>query len=166
MGDPRKQHKKYAKPRKLFDKTRISEENDILQKYGLKNKREIWKADFKLENIRKQAKNLINNPAKQQEFLEKLRKQGFNVKSIDDVLGLNKEALLERRLQTVVVRKGVARTLKHARQLISHKHIAVSGKIVNIPSYHVPIELEKDIIIIRKTKNATPKQAVNVAINK
>lgn len=150
MGDPRKQHKNYASPLKLFSKARISEENELTKKYGLKNKREIWKAEFKINNIRKQAKALINNPSKQKDFLEKLKGQGFNVKTIDDVLGLTKEALLERRLQTIMARKGVAKTLKHARQLITHQHVEVSGKIVSIPSYLVPISLEKDIKIAGK----------------
>lgn len=153
MGDPRKQHKKYATPRKLFEKTRISDENELLRKYGLKNKREIWKGEFKIDNIRKQAKSLINDMEKQKEFLERLRRQGLNVKTIEDVLSLKKENLFERRLQTMLVRKGIARTFKHARQLIAHKHIAVSGRIINIPAYIVPVEFEKDIKLINKTKN-------------
>lgn len=157
MGDPRKQHKKYDRPRKLFDRTRISEENELLKKYGLKNKREIWKGKFKIDNIRRQAKGLMNNVEKQKEFLEKLRKQGLNVKNIDDVLSLKKEDLFERRLQTMIVRKGIARTFKHARQLIAHKHIAVSDRIINIPSYLVPIGLEKDITLMNKIKSMKEK---------
>jgi small subunit ribosomal protein S4 len=157
MGDPRKQHKKYARPRKLFEKTRMSEEDELLKKYGLKNKREIWKGEFKIENIRKQAKSLINSTEKQKEFLEKLRGQGLNVKTIDEVLSLKKENLFERRLQTMLVRKGLTRTFKHARQIIAHKHVAVAGRIINIPSYLVPVELEKDIRIISKAKNIKSK---------
>lgn len=157
MGDPRKQHKKYAKPRKLFDKTRITEENELLKNYGLKNKREIWRGEFKIDNIRRQAKGLMNNVEKQKEFLEKLRKQGLNVKNIDDVLSLKKEDLFERRLQTMIVRKGIARTFKHARQLIAHKHIAVSERIINIPSYLVPVGLEKGISLVNKTKSKKEK---------
>lgn len=159
MGDPRKQHKIYSRPRKLFDKARITEENALLSKYGLKNKKEVWKAEFKINKIRNQAKDIINEPAKQKEFLEKLQKQGFNVKTIDDVLGLTKEDIFARRLQTVVVKKGIARTSKHARQLITHRHVAVSGKIVNSPSYLVSLALEKDINFIGKTNNKINKES-------
>ncbi len=153
MGDPRRQHKKYARPMKLFDKTRISEENELKSKYGLKNKREIWQGEFKIGKIRRQAKGLINDQEKQKEFLEKLKKQGLNVKSIDDVLSLKKEDLFERRIQTMIVRKNMARTFRHARQLIAHKHVAIEGKIINIPSYLVPVELENAISIINRIKN-------------
>ncbi len=45
--------------------------------------------------------------------------------------------LLECRLDNVVYRMGIAPTRAAARQLVSHKHITVDGKIVNIPSYSV-----------------------------
>jgi small subunit ribosomal protein S4 len=160
MGDPRKQHKKYARPRKLFDKARITEENELLTKYGLKNKKEVWKAEFKINNIRSLAKEIIREPEKQKEFLDKLKKQGFDVKTIDDVLGLTKEDVFARRLQTVIIKKGIARTARHARQLIAHKHISVSGKIVNSPSYLVSLELEKDINLAGKINNKVKKEAI------
>lgn len=43
--------------------------------------------------------------------------------------------LIESRLDNVVYRLGIARTRNQARQLVSHKHITVNGKVVNIPSY-------------------------------
>lgn len=163
MGDPRKQHKKYARPRKSFEKNRIIAEDKLISKYGLKNKRELWKSEFKIDSIRRQAKSLIGYPEKQKEFLEKLRKQGFDVKRLDDVLSLKKEDLVERRLQTMLMKKGFARTTRHARQLIAHKHVAVSGKIINVPSYLVPVELEKDITIIQKTKSLNKNLEENKA---
>ena len=163
MGDPRKQHKKYARPKKSFEKSRIGAEDKLVAKYGLKNKKELWKSEFKVDNIRRQAKTLIGDTEKQKEFLEKLRKQGFDVKSLDDVLSLKKEDLVERRLQTMLMKKGLARTTRHARQLIAHKHVAVSGKIINVPSYLVPIALEKDIVIIQNTKKINKNLEVNKA---
>jgi small subunit ribosomal protein S4 len=56
---------------------------------------------------------------------------------IDDVLSLKIQTQLERRLQTQVYRKGLARSPKQARQLITHGHIAIAGRRVSIPSYRV-----------------------------
>jgi small subunit ribosomal protein S4 len=158
MGDPRRKHKKYVKPKKPFEKERIREENLLLKKYGLKNKRELWKAEFRIANIRRQAKVLLNKEqAKQDEFLNKLKLIGLKVKSVDDVLALNKESLLERRLQTIVFRKKLANSIKHARQLIVHKHVSIAGKVVNKPSFIVPVKLENKIKLMNKSKKETKK---------
>lgn len=143
----RKQHKKYQKPKKLFNKIQIEEEDSLLKNYGLKNKKELWKAEAKIEKIRKQAKKLLTAPQEQQQFLNKLATIGL-IKAnanIDDLLELKKEDILNRRLQTIVHKKGLATTAKQARQLIVHKKIMVSEKILNIPSYIVPIAMEKEI---------------------
>jgi small subunit ribosomal protein S4 len=145
--------KKYSRPRKLFDAERIKEEKLLLKKYGLKNKREIWKANSLVENFRRKAKNLIKEDiSKQEAFVKSLQKLGFNVKNIDDILSLEKEAVLERRLQTIVFRKKLANTPRHARQLIVHKKIMVNNKIVNIPSYIVPFDEEDKISLVKKEK--------------
>jgi len=154
----RKQHKKYSTPRKLFDKPRIDEENALLKKYGLKNKREIWKADYQVNKIRNQAKKLITAPqAQQKEFLERLMFKGL-VKTkaqIDDVLALTKEAILERRLQTIILQKKMAQTAKQARQLITHRHILVNNKTITVPSYFIDLEEESKI-----TKREAKKKKV------
>jgi len=143
-----RKHKRYSRPRKLYDKTRIEEENLLLKKYGLKNKKEIWKAKAAIDRIRKQAKSLITAGKDEQEKLfEKLRKIGFNIKNTADALALNKEDWLKRRLQSLVVEKKLARTPKEARQLIAHKHISIEGKRINIPSYIVPVDDEDKIEI-------------------
>ena len=51
--------------------------------------------------------------------------------------GENLMIMLERRLDNVVFRMGYARTRREARQIVGHKHIAVNGKVINIPSYRV-----------------------------
>ena len=50
------------------------------------------------------------------------------------ITGENMLALLERRLDNVVYRMGLAATRQQARQLVSHAHFSVNGKKVNIPS--------------------------------
>ncbi len=157
MGDPRRRHKKYREPKKRFELQRIKDEDALIKRYGLKNKKEIWKAEFKIGKIRKQAKSLINKPEGQIQLIKKLKLLGFKVNAIDDVLALTKEDLLERRLQTVLVGKRLARTPRDARQLIVHKHVAVNNNIINIPSFIMPITLEDKITLIRKIKNASKK---------
>ena len=51
--------------------------------------------------------------------------------------GENLMIMLERRLDNVIFRTGLARTRREARQVVGHKHVLVNGKTVNIPSYLV-----------------------------
>jgi len=159
----RKQHKRYSRPRKLFEKTRIKEENLLLKKYGLKNKKEIWKAEFYIHRIRKQAKELITAPqSKQEECLSRLIKIGLikpNSK-IDDVLALKKENILERRLQTLVLRKGLAKTARQARQLIVHRHTLLNDRIVTIPSQIISLGEENSIKLKEGRKHAKEKKEI------
>jgi small subunit ribosomal protein S4 len=148
-----KKHKQFRRPKQIFDTERINSENQVVNKYGLKNKREIWKAKAKLDKLRSQAKKLINSSQENQGvFLERLRKKGFNVKTTSEVLALTEEDILGRRLQTIIVKKNLANTLKEARQLITHKKIKVNENIVNIPSYEVSVEEEGNIKIMEKIK--------------
>ena len=152
---PRRKHKKYTKPKTPFDSLRIAEENNLIKKYGLKNKREIWRADSAVDKLRGQAKKLLTKSTEEQErFVDKLQNRGFKVSNIADVLSLNKEDYLKRRLQSIVVLKNLATTSKQARQFIAHKNIAIDGKIMNIPSYIVPVDEEDKITleIVKKIK--------------
>lgn len=154
----KRKHKIYSRPKRPFDKARIDEEVVIKKEFGLKNKREIWKAEAKIRTIRRSAKRLITSTKEEQEALfDRLKRIGLKVNSIADVLGLDKTDYLNRRLQTIVSVKGVAPTVKSARQLITHKRILVNGKVVDTPSYIVPVELEDKIEIKQKTKQ-TEKQ--------
>lgn len=149
----KRKHKQYSRPNKPFDKDRITEEAKIKEEFGLKNKKEIWRSEARIKDIRRRAINLIqSNPEEQKNFFEKLRKMGFKVDSISDVLSLDKKDYLRRRFQTIVVAKKIARTQKHARQLIVHKKILVDGKAINSPSYIVPIDLEDKISLRIKEK--------------
>lgn len=152
----RRKHKIYSKPKRSFDKERIKEEAEIKKEFGLKNKKEIWKAETKIKFIRERAKKLISaGPEEQQALFDKLKKMGLNVDSIADILALDKRDFLMRRLQTIVVNKRIATTLKSARQLITHKKILVDGHVIDSPSYIVPVKLEDKIT--KKTKKEPKK---------
>ncbi len=142
----KRKHKNYSRPKRPFDKARIDEEKEIVKKFGLKNKKEIWKAEAKINRFRERAKKNVSASEEDKKlFFSRLNKIGLNVNSIAEVLSLTKEDLLNRRLQTIVSRKGLAKTVKEARQMITHKKILVEGEAVNIPSYIVPVELEDKI---------------------
>jgi len=149
--------KKYNRPRQIYDSQRIQEENLLVQQYGLKNKKEIWKADAAIGRLRAQAKEMITASEEDRKHLfDKLNKIGFKVEKIADVLGLEKEDWLKRRLQTIVYKKGLAQSPKGARQKITHKHIMIDGNVVNTPSYIVKVE-EENKITERKKKVKKPK---------
>ncbi|VVB82902.1 30S ribosomal protein S4 [uncultured archaeon] len=142
----KRKHKTYSRPKRPFDKTRIEEEGRIKEEFGLKNKKEIWKADARIKEIRGKAKKLISAKESDKEaFFGRLKKVGFNVNSIGDVLSLDKRDYLRRRLQTVLVDKKMATTTKSARQLITHKKVLINGNSINAPSYIVPVEFENKI---------------------
>jgi len=156
-----RKRKKFELPKKLWDKPRILDENKLKLKYGLKNKKEIWKTDAKVKYFRNRAKILITaNPEEQQVFFDKLNKIGLGIKTIADVLSLDKEDLMKRRLVSVVCNNGLADTPKQARQMIVHKRVLVAGNVVNIPSYLVKVEEEKNIIIKKKIKKIKPVEDV------
>jgi len=142
----KRKHKQYSKPKRPFDKARIDEEAEIKKQFGLKNKKEIWRAESKIKVIREKAKKLISaNKDLQKVLFDNLKKIGLPVNSIADVLSLDKKDYLKRRLQTVLVDKKLATTAKKARQLIVHKKVLIDGKAINSPSYIVPVELENKI---------------------
>ena len=147
----KREHKSYSRPKKPFEKSRIEEEARIKKEYGLKNKKEIWKADAKIKSMREMAKRLISADENEQKLLfARLQKIGIKAGSIGEVLGLTKKDYLDRRLQTVVVKQGIATTVKGARQMIVHKKVLVEGKVVNSPSFIVPVSLENKITTVPK----------------
>lgn len=151
----RKEHKKYSKPKNPFNKERILEEDKIRKEFGLKNKKEIWKSESMIKSIKGKAKKLISASADEQKaFFERLNKLGLDVNSIANVLSLDKEDYLKRRLQTILVTKKITTTPKSARQLITHKKVLVNGSVVNSPSYIVPVSIEDKISL----KVSVPKK--------
>ena len=158
MGDIKRKRKLFSRRKKLFDRTRMDEENILVKRYGLKNKREIWKAKSTVSKFRRRAKQLIGaDDSEQRTFFEKLNKMGINVVDISDVLALTEENLLDRRLETVLFKKGLANTAKQARQLIVHKNVLVDGKVVNTPSFIVTKDLEGSLAIKVKKKKVAAK---------
>lgn len=155
----KRKHKRYSRPKRPYEKARMEEEVGLVKEFGLKNKREIWKAGAQIKTIREKAKKLISAKAEDQKaFFERLNKLGLNVKSIADVLSLDKKDYLKRRLQTIVVKKRLASTTKGARQLITHRKILIDKKIVNSPSYIVPVDLEEKIEVKKKNKKVHEKK--------
>jgi len=136
--------KRYETPNHPYQGERIAEESGLLGRYGLKNKEELWRAQSELRSIRREARRLIGESqgdvekaeAAGAEFLAKLRRYGIldENDSITDVLSLDETDILERRLQTVVYRKGLASTPQQARQFITHGHITVDGARAKTPS--------------------------------
>lgn len=152
MGDPRKHRRKYSKPSHPWQKKRIEEERGIIKEYGLKNKKELWKMESKLNKFAKQAKKLIAEKGEQvakekQQLLLKLAKLGLLPKGSDltGVLGITLKDVLNRRLQTVIYKKNLAKSMKQSRQFITHKHITVDGKKVTSPGYIVTQNEEEAI---------------------
>ncbi|MEM2690623.1 MAG: 30S ribosomal protein S4, partial [Candidatus Bathyarchaeia archaeon] len=118
--------------------------------YGLRNKRELWRHKTMLSKFRGIARSLIGKPPEErrkmeEELLSRLKKLGIihETAVLDDVLDLTVEDILERRLQTIVFRKGLAKTIHQARQLITHGHIAIGNQRVTVPSYLVTREEEE-----------------------
>ncbi len=149
----KRKKKLYSRPKRPFDKERIDEEAIIKKEFGLKNKKEIWKAEAKIKSMREKAKKLIPKSAEEQKALfDRLNKIGLDVNSIGDILSLDKKDYLKRRLQTVLVKKNLANTPKHSRQLIVHKKVLINGKVIDSPSYVVPVELESGISLAKQEK--------------
>jgi len=150
--------KRYNKPRKPFEATRIKEEDVLVKQFGLKNKREIWKTQAKVDYFRSRAKALAKSTLDEQEVLfRKLRAIGLKVNTIADVLGLKVEDLLNRRLPTVLVKKGLATKPKQARQFVVHKKVTINNQIVDSPAYLVPVDHESSIKLEAAAKPAVKK---------
>jgi small subunit ribosomal protein S4 len=155
MGKPKFSRKKYETPNHPWKEERIKAENELVKKYGLKNKREIWKAETALRKYRGQARELLakvesDDPQTKKEISQLLMHlTRFNIlplnSTLDDVLALETEAILARRLQTLTYLKGLSNTSNQARQLISHGHIAIDGRRINVPGYKVTKDEENKI---------------------
>jgi small subunit ribosomal protein S4 len=144
MGDPKKQRKKYSMPGHPWEKARIEEEKELKQIYNFKNKKELWKAYSLLRKFMRDAKALnakkdTQGEKEQNELLKKLVNIGLLAESsnLSDVLNIELNQILERRLQTLLFKKGMSKTMNQARQFIVHRHVTVHGKVITQPSYLV-----------------------------
>lgn len=157
MGDPRKQRKKYESPRFPWRTDALQRELTLLGQYGLRNKRELWRHKTMLSNFRGIARSLLGMSAEERKKLEeqllsKLHRLGIlpEAAGLDDVLDLRVEDILERRLQTIVFRKGLTNSPHQARQFVVHGHVAIEGRKVSTPSYLV-LKNEEDKIAYAPT---------------
>lgn len=167
MGDPRKLRKKFSKPSHPWQKERIAAEKDIVKQYGLRRKYEIWKMDSMLKKFLNRAKTIIGEKTMQSEvekkqLLSRLNLLGLLKKDsrIEEVLNLTLKDILERRLQTLVCRKQVAKTMLQARQFITHELIAVGSRKITTPSYLVSVNEESQIKLVH------PVNVQNVQVQK
>ncbi|MHC1630724.1 MAG: 30S ribosomal protein S4 [Methanotrichaceae archaeon] len=147
MGYPGKSHKAYDTPQHLWEADRIEQEVKLIKDFGLRNKKELWRAQSMLRKYRRASRILLATNARGEESVEfkideilnRLKRYGALNEdgNLDSILSMKLENLLERRLQTQVYRQGLAKTLRQARQFITHGHIQVSGQKVTVPGYYV-----------------------------
>ena len=142
----------YETPNHPFQGERIAEEGDLLGRYGLANKEELWRAQSELRDYRREARRLLGEAQGDvdaageagSDFMGRLQRIGIldDEEGLDDVLSLDVTDILERRLQTVAYRQGLANTVEQARQFVVHGHVTVDGARVNTPSYTVEVAEE------------------------
>jgi small subunit ribosomal protein S9e len=147
--------KVYVTPRRPYEKERMDRELKLCGEYGLRNKREVWRVQYTLAKIRHAARTLLtlreDHPKRLLEgaaLVRRLARIGLldaEKQDLDHVLSLRIEDFLERRLQTVVFKKGLAKSIHHARVLIRQRHIRVGKQIVDAPSFVVRVDSEKHI---------------------
>ena len=155
MGDPRKSRKSFRRPRRIWNSDQLSSELYIIGSYGLRNKRELWKAQTKVANFRNQARTLLaltleDRQEKESLLLSFLNRLGLtSTASLDDILNLKIEDILERRLQTIVMKKSAMKSPHQARQTVVHGHVMIGDRVVNLPGYMVRREEEQKILYLK-----------------
>jgi small subunit ribosomal protein S4 len=173
MGDPKYPRKVWKKPKRPLNYELKMEELKTLGTFGLRTKRELWKAHTELSRVRKQARSLLSlrqeiREEKEPILMKSLVRIGLVSEdaTLDDVLNLNATDLLSRRLQTIVTKKLGFKTPYQARQAVIHGHIMIGDRKINIPSYTVTVEEENNVHftpeskipeILEKTKKEEPK---------
>lgn len=148
-------------PRRPFGAERLDQELQLCGKYGLRCKREIWRAQYMLAKIRKSARTLLTYPEKHPKrlfegaaLIRRLVSYGLlgeEEKALDYVLQLSTQKLLERRLQTKVLKMGLAKSIHMARVMIRQRHIRVGKQMVNSPSFLVRVSSERHIALNQKS---------------
>ncbi len=152
MGDPKNPRKIWRKPKRPLNYNLLNEELYVLGTFGLKNKRELWKAHTELSRVRTQSRSLLALTQEQREkkesiLMKSLARVGLvkENSTLDDVLNLKVTDLLSRRLQTIVQKKGLIKSPYQARQAVVHGHVMIGDRIVTVPSYIVKVEEESQV---------------------
>ena len=152
MGDPKNPRRVWKKPKRPLNYDLKMEELKTLGTFGLKTKRELWKAHTELSRMRHQARSLLAlreeiRKRKEPILINSLARVGLvgETSTLDDVLNLQVTDLLSRRLETVVFKKLGFKTPYQARQAVVHGHIMIGDRIVNVPSYIVQVSEENEI---------------------
>ena len=152
MGDTKNFRRIWKKPKRPLNFDLKMDELKILGTFGLKTKRELWKTRTELSRVRNQARTLLalrQDVREQKEpiLMNSLSKVGYvqSDATLDDVLNLEINDLLARRLQTIVQKKFYFKTPYQARQAVSHGHVLIGDQIVNIPSYLVKVDEEDKV---------------------
>jgi len=158
MGDPKKQRKKYETPRHPWRRAQIQDELKLIGDYGLRNKRELWRYRTEISRIRGMVRSLLAKTEEtrlktEKDILLSLKRLGVlsEEATLDDVLDLDVTNLLDRRLQTLVAKSGMAKSMHHSRQLISHGHVSVGGRLVTVPGYMVRRNQQPEIKLAAPT---------------
>jgi len=159
MGDPKYPRRVWRKPKRPLNYELKMEELKTLGTFGLRTKRELWKAHTQLSNVRHQARSLLAlqqdvREEKEPILMKSLTRIGLvsSGSTLDDVLNLQVTDLLTRRLQTLVFKKFGFKTPYQARQAVVHGHIMIGDRIVNIPSYTVTTAEEEKIKFTPESK--------------
>ena len=167
MGDPKNPRKIWRKPKRPLNYDLLNEELYVLGTFGLKNKRELWKAHTELSRVRNQARSLLAltqevREKKEQVLMKSLIRIGLvnENSTLDDVLNLKVTDLLSRRLQTIVQKKGLIKSPYQARQAVVHGHVMIGDRVVTVPSYTVKTEEENQIHLVPGINFGQPKQQV------
>lgn len=146
----KKLKKTYETPNEGWSEERIQREEELTEEYGLKNKKEIYKAQSQLRSFRREARKLVaqDDDSEQVKAIKKRAHELGLVKGeaeLEELFTLNVTDFLDRRLQTAVNRRGYADTVNEARQLVVHGHVYVDGQRVNVPGYLLTKSEEKNL---------------------
>ena len=159
MGDPKYPRKVWRKPKRPLNYELKMDELQTLGTFGLRTKRELWKAHTELSRVRQQARSLLALTQKVRDekepiLLKSLARIGLisNEATLDDVLNLKPTDLLARRLQTIVSNKLGFKTPYQARQAVIHGHIMIGDRKIDIPSYTVTVEEENSVHFTPESK--------------
>lgn len=138
-----------------WNEERIASERALMGKYGLRRKKELRIAEAILRGFRSQAKELLTKADENRKQVLFGKLQALNIlgaeQNLDDVLALALEDILERRLQTIINKKGFAKTVKQSRQMITHGRVYINSRKMTFPSYLVR-KAEEDGITLGGSK--------------